>query len=115
MSNQSHYKNRSQHIYRVDKFAVPDAGRPEFLEKVRITHERLRTLPGFIRDVILEQVSETAEFNIVTIVKWENSEAIKQARVQVHKLHKELKFDPKELFTRLGILADFGNYRDTGT
>jgi len=107
-------KNRSQHIYRVDKFAVPDAGRREFLEKVRITHEQLRTLQGFIRDCILEQISETAEFNIVTIVEWESVKAIKQARERVHELHEEMNFDPKELFTRLGIRADLGNYVDTG-
>jgi len=104
----------SQHIYRIDKFAVPDAGRTEFLEKVRITHERIRTLNGFIWDVILEQVTETAEFNIVTIVEWESSEAINQARDQVHKLHEEMSFGPKELFTRLGIRADLENYRNTG-
>jgi hypothetical protein len=107
--------NKSQQIYRVDKFVVPESAREEFLQKVQVTHERLRTLPGFVQDFILEQVSETAEFNIVTVVEWENKEAIEHAKEQIYQLYEEMNFNPKELFARLGIRADLGNYKSICT
>ncbi len=45
---QSDASKRSERIYRVDKFAVPNRAREEFIEKVRKTHEFLRTQPGFL-------------------------------------------------------------------
>lgn len=78
-----------------------------------MTHERLQALPGFVQDFILEQLSDTAEFNLVTIVEWENMEAIKEAKEEIHKLHEQMNFDPKELMLRLGIRADLGNYEQT--
>lgn len=54
-------------IYRVDKFSVPQAAKDEFLKRVRDTHHVLRRQPGFIRDMLLEQVAGPGQFNIVTI------------------------------------------------
>ncbi len=100
-----------EHMFRVDKFSVPAQARAEFLEKVQETHVLLRSLPGFIRDAVLEQAADTGEFNFVTIVEWENAEAMVPARQAVAGLHARLNFDPHELFARLGIRADLGNYR----
>ena len=98
-------------IFRVDKFNVPPSAREEFLEKVRATHELLRSQAGFVQDAILEQASGPAEFNFVTIVEWDNAAAMEPARQAVGALHKKMNFDPSELFARLGIRADLGNYK----
>jgi heme-degrading monooxygenase HmoA len=63
-------------MYRVDKFSVPAHARREFLEKVHATRELLRSQAGFAQDFILEQASGSGEFNFVTIVEWENAEAM---------------------------------------
>jgi heme-degrading monooxygenase HmoA len=97
--------------YRVDKFSVPAHAREEFLDKVYATHELLRSQAGFAQDFILEQASGPGEFNFVTIVEWENVEAMEPARQAVTALHKRMNFDPHELFARLGIRADLGNYK----
>jgi heme-degrading monooxygenase HmoA len=97
-------------VYRVDKFRVPDYARQEFVERVQSTHETLRTQPGFRQDWVLEQHSGPGEFNIVTIVEWENVEAIPNARVAVQALHQRMNFDPHAMYTRLGITADLGYY-----
>jgi hypothetical protein len=98
-------------VYRVDKFSVPAHARGEFLEKVRAIHELLRSQAGFAQDFILEQASGPGELNSVTIVEWENAEAMEPARQAVAALHKRMNFDPRELFARLGIRADLGNYK----
>lgn len=36
-------------VYRIDKFKAPKPARDEFVQKVRITHEFIKTLPGFIQ------------------------------------------------------------------
>ena len=69
----------SEEIFRVDKFVSPAHGREEFLTRVQATHEILRTRAGFVRDAVLEQTSGPGEFNFVTIVEWENSDAIEGA------------------------------------
>jgi heme-degrading monooxygenase HmoA len=98
-------------IYRVDRFSVPPQAREEFLEKVQATHGLLRSQAGFVEDAILEQASGPGEFNFVTIVEWENAEAMEPARRAVAALHEQMNLDPREMFTRLGIRADLGNFK----
>jgi heme-degrading monooxygenase HmoA len=101
---------RLGHIYRVDKFVVPSQARDEFFEKVRKTHQLLGTLPGFVQVLLLEQSSGPGEFNFVTIVEWDNSASIENAKAAVMAMHKESNFAPQEMFARLGIRADMANY-----
>lgn len=102
---------KPEHIYRVDKFAVPEVARTEFLDTVRRTHAFLNTLPGLVRNDVLEQASGNGEFNFVTIAEWEGQAAIDQARQAVAAMHAQHNFNPQELFARLGIRADLANYR----
>lgn len=102
---------KSGRVYRVDKFIVPAEARAEFIAKVRTTHDLLRRQPGFLQDFILEQESGPGEFNFVTLVEWAGPEYIAAARTAVQELHREMNFNPQELFARLGIKADLGNYR----
>jgi heme-degrading monooxygenase HmoA len=100
----------SQHIYRVDKFVVPDAARQEFLGKVRSTHQLLKAQPGFVREVVLEQTSGPGRFNFVTVVEWQSQSAIEAAKAVVMAAHAKGGFNPQALFARLGIEADIANY-----
>jgi heme-degrading monooxygenase HmoA len=106
-----HLFDKSERIYRVDKFVVPDHAREEFMSQVRNTHELLRTRPGFLQDFVLEQSSGPGEFNFVTIVEWDGVESIENAKAAVMAMHKEMNFNPQEMFARLGIKADLGHYR----
>jgi heme-degrading monooxygenase HmoA len=96
----------SRRIYRIDKYNVPSSARKEFIDKVHITHELLRTLPGFIQDNVLEQIGGQGEFNFVTIVIWDSTESIEAARKAAMAKSEEIRFDPKEMLVRLGIKAD---------
>ncbi|HET8728033.1 MAG TPA: antibiotic biosynthesis monooxygenase [Alphaproteobacteria bacterium] len=100
----------SERFYRVDRFVVPDHAREEYLQKARMTHDLLKTQPGFIQDFVLEHSSGGSEFNFVTIVEWESPEAIEAARFQVAAMHRRIGFNPSEMFARLGIKTDLANY-----
>jgi hypothetical protein len=90
---------------------VPGHAREEFLTRVHATHEVLRTQAGLVREAILEQTSGPGEFNFVTIVAWENSDAIEGARRAVAALHQKMNFDPQAMINRLEIRADIANYK----
>lgn len=104
----------SKPIFRVDKFNVPKASMESFKALVERTHQVLQQQPGFIRDLILEQVDGAGKFNIVTIAEWQDQAAIEQARRVITELHAAMEFNPQETMQRLGIEADFGNYQPTG-
>jgi heme-degrading monooxygenase HmoA len=110
MMAEEHTAALQRRLYRVDKFVVPDTARDEFLGRVFQTHEVLRKQPGFVQDFLLEQVSGPGEFNIVTIAEWESEDFVAGAREAVAALHRATNLDPQELFARLGIKADLGNY-----
>ena len=102
---------KTQRIYRVDRFKVPDSSRAEFLDKVRQTHELLRVQPAFLQDMLLEQPLTSGEHNVITIVEWENEAAIASAKAKVQAMHARANFNPQELIARLGIKADIASYR----
>jgi heme-degrading monooxygenase HmoA len=100
--------------YRIDRFVVPGQARDEFLSRVEATHALLRTQAGFLGDAILERASGPGEFNFVTIVRWENAEAMEPARQAVAALEEKMNFNPREMMAKLGIRADIANYKDVG-
>jgi hypothetical protein len=101
-----------QSIYRIDKFIVPQQVKAVFLSRIQETHQLLRTLPGFVRDLIVEKVSGAGEFNFVTTVEWQNLLALEQARQSVHNFHASIGFNPQEFFDQLGVKADLANYKE---
>ncbi|MCB0210955.1 MAG: antibiotic biosynthesis monooxygenase [Anaerolineae bacterium] len=108
------FSNQSEHIYRVDKFVVPDHAREEFIEKVQATHQLLKQQSGFLQDFVLEQASEPGESHIMTMVEWDSIESIEPAKAAVKAMHQAMNFNSQELFVRLGIKADLGTYKRVG-
>lgn len=100
----------AQQVYRVDKFVVPESAREEFMTNVRRTHNLLREQPGFVYDLLLEKTSGQGTFNIVTLVAWENADALAQAGTAVQEMNERIGFVPQELVARLGVTGDLANY-----
>lgn len=113
MSGKKISSDNSQHVFRVDKFSVPETAQEEFLSRVRQTHEVLRKQPGFVSDHLLEQFAGSGEFNFVTIAEWQGQQYLEDAKSPVAAMHEELNFNPAEMFDRLNIKADLGNYTET--
>lgn len=97
-------------LYRVDKFVVPAAARDAFLERVMATHAVLRAQAGFMRDLVLEQRGGPGEFNLVTLVEWENAGVVAAASDAVARAHAEAGFDRQTFLAQHGIRADIANY-----
>jgi heme-degrading monooxygenase HmoA len=98
-------------VYRIDRFVVPTAAREEFLKNIARVHAVLREQRGFIWDAILESDAGPSEFNIITIAEWENAEVMEPAKAAVMTSHRAANFDPQEMFRRLDIRMELGNYR----
>ncbi len=100
----------SQHIYRIDKFGVPESAEAEFLARVREVDRMLREQPGFIRHRVLQQTGGPGMFNFVTIAVWEDARAMAAAREGIGTRSRAAGFDPRAFFERLHIEADLAEY-----
>jgi hypothetical protein len=97
-------------LYRIDKFVVPESALAEFLALVERTHEVLRGQSGFVRDLVLEQVSGPGRFNVVTLVEWSDGASLDGAVDAVRRFHDAAGFDGRSVAARLGVSADIAIY-----
>lgn len=99
-------------LYRIDKFVVPTTSLGEFAALVGRTHEILQRQDGFVRDMVLEQISGPGEFNIVTLVEWADHRSYQAAAEAIARFHEEIGFDRRATVNRLDVEADIGVYRE---
>lgn len=95
----------------IDKFYVPAAARAEFDARALANRRFIRTLPGFVADVICEQPIGENAFTIVTTAVWDSETAVQNAREAVGARYAAEGFDPAEMFKRLNITLDRAIYR----
>lgn len=95
----------------IDKFIVPQNGKQEFLERVKINRNLIKTLPGFIEDAAYESTDQQGNLIYITVAVWENDEAIKNAKEIVQAEYKKQGFNMQEMFARLHITMDRGLYK----
>lgn len=105
-------KRMSNQYYRVDKFIVPTAVREEFIERILLIHEMLGAQPGFVSDLLLEQIAGPGKFNLVTVAIWEDASAAEAAGRVATARYRAEQFDPAAFIERLGITADMGTYAE---
>jgi quinol monooxygenase YgiN len=103
--------NLSATVFRVDKFIVPAPVLSTFVDQMQQIQRTLRTLPGCLRATVLTQTGGTGEFNALTLVEWENDDAVAAAQQTVQKKFAEEGFDPKGFVQRLGVRSDLGLYK----
>lgn len=107
--------NASERVCRVDKFIVPPQSCEAFVEKLKSTHALLKTMDGFVQDFVLQQCAGPGKFNVVTLVEWENAASIEKAKAIMAARYKKENFNPQEMFARLDITADRGDYQRIDT
>ena len=100
----------SSALFRVDKFRVPAQAIPAFMERVRRTHALLGTLPGCRQNLVLSQTAGPGELNVLTVVEWENADALARAREAVQAHHTAEGFDPASFMRGLGVQPDMAVY-----
>ena len=97
-------------FYRLDKFIVPDAARDEFLPLLRASQEYLRGLPGFVRDVVMEQNPGTGVRHYVALAEWRDAAALDLACAAIPGWHQSRHVDFQQMYQRLGVQAERQNY-----
>lgn len=98
-------------VFRVDKFAVPQAALSTFMARVRAAQQALDAMPGRGQNMVLQQEGGPGEFNVVTITEWESADAMAAARDAMAEKFRREGFDPEVFRRSLGIRADVATYR----
>jgi predicted ester cyclase len=109
----SYKKKPDDGISFIDKFLVPEKARAEFMARVNINRDFIKTLPGFIRDAAYERTDENGDLIFITVAEWQNEDALKNAKEAVQAEYKRQGFNIREMFERLKITMDRGVYKET--
>jgi heme-degrading monooxygenase HmoA len=102
--------SRHQTVFRIDRFVVPAASEAEFLSVVTETNTVFEGIHGCLQHHVLKQEGASGDCNYITVVEWVSFAAVQKAREAVVAKHKAMNLDPQEMFTRLQIKAELGNY-----
>jgi len=106
-------RDPGERIHFIDKFIVPRQGITEFMDRVYINRNFIRTLPGFIRDDAYERTDSDGNLIYITVAVWEDQEALNNAKKSVQAEYQKQKFDMAEMFQRLNITMDRGIYNES--
>lgn len=106
----SHNAGASATVHRIDKFVVPATVLPAFVGQMQRIQRILRTLPGCLGQKVLTQTGGSGEFNVLTVVEWEDADAVSAAQAFVQQKFAEEGFDPAAFVKANGIRADLGFY-----
>jgi len=82
----------------------------EFIRAVTATSTAFDGIEGCLQRHVLRQQGSSGETVFITFVEWASEAAIQKAREAAAAKHAEMKLNPREMFQRLGIKADLGNF-----
>jgi heme-degrading monooxygenase HmoA len=102
-ANQTTTKSQTSERIFIDRFMVPQKSKPEFIERMNINRNLIKTLPGFIEDSAYERTDEQGNLICVTVAVWASEESIKNAREAVQAAYKKEGFNLPAMLERLNI------------
>lgn len=105
-------KAKKDQVSFIDKFHVPAQAKQEFLERVTINRNLLKTLPGFIEDHAYERTDENGDLIFITVAIWKNDDAVKKAKEAVQSEYKKEGFDMPQMIKRLNITMERATYSE---
>ena len=98
-------------VFPIDRFVVPVAPEAGFLRTIAETNTAFDGMEGSLpRHVLKQQGSSPRENVFVTVVEWADEHTIQHAREAVAAKHTHMKLNPQEMFRRLQIKAELGNF-----
>ena len=97
-------------VFRIDRFSVPPAAAPAFMDRLRRIHGWLDEQPGCFQNLVLVANEPSAEFNVLTLVEWQDAQALTAARTAVQARYAQEGFDPAAFMRALGVRADLGSF-----
>jgi heme-degrading monooxygenase HmoA len=104
-------RNQTSERIIIDRFIVPQKSKPEFIERMDINRNFIKTLPGFIEDKVYERIDEQGNLICATVAVWSSEEAIRNAKEAVQAEYKKEGFNLPAMLERLNItMAERGIY-----
>jgi heme-degrading monooxygenase HmoA len=103
-------KKSNMQLVFIDRFVVPNTAKAEFLERMKINRDFIKTLPGFIEDSAYEEVGETESYYVTTAI-WRDDDAIQKARAAVTAEYQREGFNPPEFMKKLNIKMERGVFK----
>ena len=97
-------------VFRIDRFVVPAVAEAEFLSAVTETSSAFDGMDGCLQRHMLKKQGTCGDNTYITIVEWASLAAIQAARKVVAAKHRQMNLNPPELFRRLNIKAELGNF-----
>lgn len=101
--------NPSEQVF-IDRFMVPEKSKEEFLKRMSISRNFIKTLPGFIEDAVYKRTDEQGNLICITMAVWASEEAMKKAREVVQAEYKKEGFNLQAMLEKLNITIDRGIY-----
>lgn len=108
--NNSQSKKAAMKVVLIDRFVVPSTSKTQFLERMKVNRDFIKTLPGFVEDSAYEQAGENRS-NYVTIAVWQDEESIQKAKQAVTREYQDEGFNMPEFIRKLNITLERGVYQ----
>ncbi|WP_310395560.1 antibiotic biosynthesis monooxygenase [Hymenobacter sp.] len=97
----------------IDRFTVPVAAAAEFVPRLKLAGQQLRTQPGLVRYAVYESAAAADGQRVfVTVAVWASEQAIQQAKAAMQAAHQQAGGTPAELYARLHITLERGSYSE---
>lgn len=94
-----------------DRFIVPEKIEIIFETRMNFNRGFIQSLPGFIADEVFKTTLNDGSFQYLTIAKWENQEALQQAKALIQKEYERIGFDPAVFTRRNNIQLERQEYK----
>jgi len=101
------------HLIFVDKFVVPQDIETEFEIRMNFNRGFIKNLQGFINDEVFKTKLNGNTIQYLTIAKWENQEALNNAKQLVQMEYKRIGFDPIAFLKKNLISLERQEYKIT--
>lgn len=101
----------STSIFRIDRLECPVGHRAVFEERLALIHGFFDTLPGCLYNRVTMAPSENEGMvKIVTIVEWQDADALGAAKMAAQAHYAQSGFKPADFMAEHGISGEFGTF-----
>lgn len=100
-------------IVLVDMFSVPTDKKDAFLAQTDIARDVVKQLDGFVEGHTYELQGDAEQFNILTVVIWQDKQAYENARARVAHEYEQRGFNPLKTVQTMGVQMVRAIYKRT--
>jgi predicted ester cyclase len=90
----------------IDKFFVPAPAKEQFLERMKINRDLIKTLSGFIEDKAYIHTDDNDNLICITIALWKDMEAVRKAKDIVQEAYKKQGFNLQAFLSSSNITME---------